>query len=103
MGRAPPRRRSRVPSRVRHPLDPDGFRQATYRLTEAAGIGRWSPHAFRHSAATMLLAEGVDLKTISGTLGHSSLRVTADVYAHLGEPAKNEAADAIGRALWGER
>lgn len=81
-------------------IDPDNFRTLTYRLTEAAGIGRWSPHALRHAAATMLLAQGVPLKTISETLGHSSIRVTADVYAHLADEARAAAADAAEAALW---
>jgi integrase len=83
-------------------LDPDNFRAITYKLTADAGIGKWSPHALRHSAASLLLAQGVPLKVISEVLGHSSIRVTADVYAHLMEPAKAEAADAMETALWGE-
>jgi integrase len=49
----------------------------------------------------LLLAEGVPLKVVSETLGHSSIRITADVYGHLLEPAKAEAADAMGRVLGG--
>lgn len=82
-------------------LDPDNFRNLTYKVTEGAGIGRWSPHELRHSAASLLMAQGVPLKVISELLGHSSIRVTADVYSHLGEPAKAEAADAMTAALWG--
>ncbi len=82
-------------------LDPDNFRNITYKLTKAAGIGRWSPHALRHSAASLLLAQGVPLKVISEVLGHSSIRVTADVYGHLIDDAKAEAADAMTSALWG--
>ena len=37
----------------------------------------------RHSAASILLAQGVPLKVVSQMLGHSSIRVTADVYGHL--------------------
>jgi integrase len=81
-------------------VDPDNFRNLTYRVTEAAGLGRWSPHELRHSAASLLLAQGVPLKVVSETLGHASIRITADVYGHLLEPAKAEAADAMERALW---
>lgn len=82
-------------------VDPDNFKNRTYKLTEAAGIGKWGPHELRHSAASILLAMGVPLKTVSETLGHSSIRITADVYGHLLEPARKEAADAAGKALWG--
>lgn len=82
-------------------LDPDNFRNLTYRLTKGAGIGRWSPHQLRHSAASLLLAQGVPLKVVSEVLGHSSIRVTADVYGHLEDAAKSEAATAMETALWG--
>ncbi len=57
-------------------VDPDNFRQLCYRLTERAGIGRWSPHELRHSAVSLLIAQGVPLKIISETVGHSSIRIT---------------------------
>ena len=40
-------------------------------------------HDLRHSVAAILFAAGVDLKVISELLGHSSIAVTSDVYAHL--------------------
>lgn len=83
-------------------VDPDNFRNITYTVTDAAGIGRWSPHELRHSAASIMLAMGVPMKTVSETLGHSSIRVTSDVYAHLMPAARQEAADAVDAALWGD-
>jgi len=41
-----------------------------------------SLHSLRHTHASLLLADGVDLATVSERLGHSSVRVTADVYSH---------------------
>lgn len=81
-------------------VDPDNFRNMTYRVTESAGLGRWSPHELRHSAASLLIAQGVPLMVISELLGHSGIRVTADVYGHLLEPARAEAAEAMTQALW---
>jgi integrase len=40
------------------------------------------PHDLRHTSATFLLSNGIDLKTVSSRLGHSSTRITADIYAH---------------------
>lgn len=82
--------------------DPKNFRSAVYRATEAAGIGRWSPHELRHSAASLLIAQGVPMKLVSELLGHSSIRITADVYGHLFDEAGAVAADAMTTALWGE-
>jgi integrase len=59
-------------------------------------------HDLRHGAASMLLAQGVPLKVVSETLGHSGIAVTADTYAHLDRAQRREAADAIERAIGGE-
>lgn len=49
-----------------------------------AGIGRAVRfHDLRHTAATLLLQAGVDIKIVSQLLGHSSIALTADTYAHL--------------------
>ena len=40
-------------------------------------------HGLRHSAASLMLAGGADISTVSKLLGHSSIAITADVYAHL--------------------
>lgn len=76
-------------------VDPDNFRNATYALTIETLGERWSPHELRHSAASLLIAQGVDLKVVSEVLGHSSIRITADVYGHLFDDAGVVAADAM--------
>jgi integrase len=81
-------------------IDPANFKNACYRLTDAAGVGRRSPHELRHSAASLLIAQGVRLELISELLGHSSIRITKDVYGHLVDDLKAEAAAAMERALW---
>lgn len=49
-----------------------------------AGINRKLRfHDLRHTAATLLLQAGVDLKLVSQLLGHSSIALTADTYAHM--------------------
>jgi integrase len=40
-------------------------------------------HGLRHCAASLLIAGGGDLSTVSKLLGHSSVAVTADIYAHM--------------------
>jgi integrase len=42
---------------------------------------RWSPHELRHSAASLLIAQGVSMKIVSETLGHASIRITSDATA----------------------
>ena len=82
------------------PVDPRNFTRAVTNLCVRAEIGKWSPHELRHSCASLLLAMGVPLEVVSETLGHSSIRVTKDVYGHLQAPSRALAAEAMERSLW---
>ncbi len=81
-------------------LDPDNHRKAFARLTEKAGIGRWHPHELRHPATSIMLAQGVPIEVVSNVLGHTSIRITADVYGHLLDEQKAQTANAMESALW---
>lgn len=59
-------------------------------------------HDLRHGVASMLLAQGVPLKLVSEALGHSTIAITADSYAHLDREQRRETANAIERAIGGE-
>lgn len=83
-----------------NPRDPDKVTRQVKALAVTAGLGHWTPHGMRHSAASILIAAGVPLKVVSEMLGHSSIRVTADIYGHLMEPARAEAADAMQAAIF---
>jgi Phage integrase family len=56
-------------------------------------------HDLRHSAASLLIAEGVELVEVSVLLGHSELRVTADLYSHLQQQTAAKAARTMDRIL----
>lgn len=66
----------------------------------AAGLdaSRYSPHKLRHTAATLMLKNGVDTRALQEVLGHSNLNTT-QIYTHLDNAALHEAAMAnpIGR------
>jgi integrase len=67
-----------------------------------AGLPRVRFHDLRHSAASLLIASGVELVEVSMLLGHSELRVTADLYTHLVKQTTTKAAkrmDALFTAL----
>ena len=59
-------------------------------------------HSLRHSYASVLIASGLDILTISRRLGHGSPNITLDVYGHLLRDTGTEAADAIEAALTGK-
>jgi integrase len=50
---------------------------------DAAGVAYRNPHVTRHTFATRWLRRGGRLETLSRAMGHSSIRTTADLYAHL--------------------
>ncbi len=82
------------------PIDQRNFYREFRRVCETAGLGHWHPHELRHSAASLMLAQGVPLHVVSQVLGHSSIRLTSDVYGHLLEPDRASAALAMDEVLW---
>ena len=56
-------------------------------------------HDLRHTWATVAISEGVDVKSVSAILGHSSAAMTLDVYADASPDAKRRAADLVARAM----
>lgn len=66
-----------------HQLPTQAARNIVTKYTRLAGIDRnITPHAFRHTFATLLLEEGVDIKYIQEFLGHSSISTT-QIYLHV--------------------
>jgi len=68
------------------------------RVREASGVGRTRFHDLRHSAATLLLAQGVPQRVVMEQLGHSTLAMTQK-YTHVLPQLMNDAAAAMDRAL----
>src|SRR5258708_549176 len=61
------------------------------RLLERAGLPHIRFHDLRHSAATLLLSMGVEMKIIQDILRHSNMRMTADTYSHVSAAMQAEA------------
>lgn len=79
--------------------DPDSFRHTHEKILVAAGIEHIRFHDLRHTFATLSLQNGVDVKTLSNTLGHYSAGFTLDTYTHTTQRMKREAADTIGSVI----
>ena len=78
-------------------LDPDNASKAFKRFARAAGLGARHVHQLRHLSASLLLARGVPMPEISRILGHSSSRVTDEVYSHLSVEDLRPALDRVWR------
>lgn len=85
------------------PLDGNNLRERSFRrLLERAGLPPMRFHDLRHSAATLLMAEGVPVKAISEMLGHADITTTLRVYTHVLPTMHAQAAAAMDR-LFGAR
>lgn len=87
------------PSPTGGPISPDSVLHMLHRVLKRAGLPSMRFHDLRHSFATLALQNGVDIKTVSGMLGHFSAGFTLDTYAHVTTAAQKEAANTMGSVL----
>ena len=66
-------------------------------LLERAGLPYVKFHALRHSAASLLLAQGIHPAIVMQMLGHSTISMTVDTYSHVTLDMQQPAADAMDR------
>jgi integrase len=81
------------------PFNPNTFGLTFARIARDEGLPPFRLHDLRHSFASLLLAGGADLKTVSTALGHSTIGVTADVYAHVSPAMLQGAAALLNRVV----
>ncbi len=81
------------------PLGQSNIRRQFVTLCKKAQVRQIRIHDMRHTAATLMIRSGVNIKVVSEQLGHSSIRVSLDVYGHLLDVQKDELADAMERML----
>jgi integrase len=73
-------------------------RGALIEATEAIGIPGFHPHELRHTAASLAIASGADVKVVQQMLGHKSATMTLDQYGHLFGDRLDIVADAMDAA-----
>ena len=83
------------------PISPDSVFHMLHRVLERAGLPKIRFHDLRHTFSTLALQNGVDIKTVSGMLGHYSAGFTLDTYAHVTTAAQKEAARTMDNLLSG--
>jgi integrase len=82
-----------------HPIEPATLTRRFNALLRNAHLRPIRFHDLRHSTATLLLEQGVELVVIKELLGHAHIGVTATVYAHVRLRLQRDAIDLLGRAL----
>jgi integrase len=84
---------------VGRPLHPWAVTKEFSAALQRLGLPHVRFHDLRHGVASLLLAQGVPLRLVSEQLGHGSIQITSDVYAHLDSESKRASADALERAI----
>ena len=84
------------------PITPDVLSKAWSRQTAAKGMPQVHFHALRHTHASMLISEGIDIVQISKRLGHASPTITLNTYSHLFKKDDDDLVSALEKALGGK-
>lgn len=87
------------PNSLGKPIEPRDDWEHWKWLCKAAGVREARLHDARHTAATLMLEQGVDIRVVQEILGHSTLAVTKR-YTHVTSRLAREAAQRMERALW---
>jgi integrase len=91
------------PNTLGRPMEPRDLLADVYRpLLKRAGLPPITFHALRHTAATLLLAEGEHPKVVQELLGHAQISITLDRYSHMTPRLMSNAAALMDRLLDGE-
>lgn len=80
------------------PISPDTASHYVRAIANTAGVDTHL-HALRHFAASAMIGEGQDVRTVAGRLGHADASTTLKVYAHMLPERDLEAAESLGQSL----
>lgn len=81
------------------PINDDNLRRTLRRALRRAELPQVTFHSLRHTAGSVMLAQGAQLIDVSAILGHSSPLITARIYAHAFDAGKRQAIDSASAAL----
>jgi integrase len=82
------------------PIDPRNDYREFKKLLTRASLPSVRLHDLRHTAASLLLAQGVPARVVMEILGHSAIALTMNTYSHVAPEISREAADRMARMLW---
>ena len=68
------------------------FYRAFKKIVATIGRPDARPHALRHTAATVAIASGADIKSVQSLMGHATASFTLNVYAHTSEKMMEDTA-----------
>lgn len=86
---------STIDGYMRRPESAEGKTSWFLRALEEAGLERLTPHDLRHTAASLAISSGANVKAVQRMLGHKSAAMTLDTYADLFEDDLDAVADRL--------
>lgn len=84
---------------IGEPCEPRNALRALTVAAKSAGLDRVGLHTLRHSAASVMLSNGVPITVVSQLLGHSGISITVDVYGHVSPEISRDAFNVLVTAL----
>jgi integrase len=87
------------PNTIGKPVDGSNLTKIFSALVASCGLPEIRFHDLRHTAGTLMLREGIHPKIVSERLGHASVQITLDIYAHALPSLQRDAAEALDELL----
>lgn len=78
-----------------YPMHPDSITDWLNKFAEKNQLPHINPHAFRHTLASVLCLNGIDITTISKWLGHKNVTTTMNIYEHILEKGREQVVDCV--------
>lgn len=77
-------------------MHPDSVTDYTSKFIKRYNVPRFTPHSLRHTNVSLMIASGVDIKTVSSRAGHANISTTGNIYTHQIQSANARAAEKLG-------
>jgi len=84
---------------IGHPMHPDSVTDWLNKFSDKNGLPHINPHAFRHTLASVLCLNGIDITTISKWLGHRNVTTTMNIYEHILNNGKEQVAACVSDVI----
>ena len=81
------------------PMYPDSLTKWFSKFLERNNLRKVTLHSLRHTNATIMIAEGTDIRTVSNRLGHAQTSTTLNIYTHALKSKDEQAAEVLDNVL----
>lgn len=84
---------------IGYPMHPDSITDYLARFSKRNKLPHINPHAFRHTLASLLCFNDIDITTISKWLGHNNVTTTMNIYEHALERGKEQVVNCVSDVI----